>query len=126
MNLENTLNIYLRYKMIGNIGESYYITTKKPFSTWIFQKMSQVHLSTSLNMLTLVESNFTSLYGSSSPRKQCLSIPSVRQREAKVVVKSLINCYPEVNVYRFKSDNCGEQYKCSNVFFNFLPARHET
>ena len=39
----------------------------------------------------------------------------------KTVVASLINHYREVNVYRLitvsdKSDNCGEQYKCLNVF----------
>ena len=45
----------------------------------------------------------------------------------KAVVKSLLNCYPEVNVYRFKSDNCGEQYKCSNVFsiFRQLAMKHK-
>ena len=37
----------------------------------------------------------------------------------KAVVESLINRYPEVNVCRFKSDNCGQQYKCLNVFSIF-------
>ena len=44
--------------MIGTTGESYYIATNKPFSTWIFQKMSQVHLNASLEILTLAKSNF--------------------------------------------------------------------
>ena len=45
----------------------------------------------------------------------------------KAVVESLINRYPKVNVYRFKSNNCEEQYKCLNVFpiFCQLAMKHK-
>ena len=42
-------------------------------------------------------------------------------------MENLTNHYPEVNVYRFKSDNCEEQYKCLNVFpiFRQLAMKHK-
>ena len=34
----------------------------------------------------------------------------------KAAAESLVKHHPENNIYRFKSDNGGEQYKCLNVF----------
>ena len=36
------------------------------------------------------------------------------------VVSSLIEHYPDVQIYRLQSNNCSEQYKCFNVFPLFL------
>ena len=62
----------------------------------------------------------TYLYHLSDNRKH-------NQSYTKAVVESLINCYPEVTVYRFKSDNCVEQFKCLNVLpvFQQLAMKHK-
>ena len=44
----------------------------------------------------------------------------------KAVVESLIRRYPENNIYQFKSDNCGEQYKCFPIIRQLAIKQNKT